>query len=301
MRHFIDINQLDKDELLTFLATAQGFLNDNLTTVTTPLAGKVIATLFFEPSTRTRCSFEIAAVKLGAHVLNLDAGTSSLMKGETELDTVLNLEAMGVDGFIIRHKQNGLVEQIAKHVNPSTVIINAGCGTLQHPSQAILDMLTIQQTFPHWNEITVAIIGDLAHSRVAHSDIAALLTLGVKKISLIAPPELMPTITLPPSIRLTDSIEDGLTGADVVMTLRVQHERMTQNNINVSVFQKQYQLTESLLNIAAPNAIVMHPGPVNRGVEISDEVLTGQQSVILNQVRNGVAARMAILIHVFQQ
>jgi aspartate carbamoyltransferase catalytic subunit len=232
--------------------------------------------------------------------LNLDIERSSTVKGETEVDTVMNLAAMGVHGFIIRHKQNGIVRSLAETLGPQYVVINAGCGTMEHPTQALLDMLTIQQTCKDFSALTVAIIGDLRHSRVAHSDIAALLILGVKQIRLIGPSDFMPPLENHTRICVTDDIKMGLKDVDVIITLRVQKERIDKSiKFDPQHFFEQFGLTQSRLQYAKPNAIVMHPGPMNRGVEIDDTVANGPQSVILKQVHNGVAIRMAILQHLF--
>lgn len=188
MHHFINIEQLDQAELLSLLAEAECYRQSIANTV---LTEQFVANLFFEPSTRTRCSFEIAATRLGAKVINLDSHSSSSQKGETAIDTALNLQAMGVSTFVIRHKENDMVANIAIALGDSCTVLNAGCGTTQHPSQAVLDMLTIQQAKKDFTNLTVAIIGDMHHSRVAYSDIAALQILGVKDIRLIAPPSIV--------------------------------------------------------------------------------------------------------------
>lgn len=292
MANFIDIKQLSQTDLLALMQQAQAYLDGANPPA---LENQFVANLFFEPSTRTRCSFEIAAKKLGAHVLTLESGTSSTKKGETVLDTVLNLHAMGVNTFVLRHKQEGLLQQLADKLPAEIALINAGCGTQQHPSQALLDMLTIQQHFADFSALRVAIIGDMWHSRVAHAVIAALQTLGAS-IHLIGAQALQPEhINLTRVTRFTD-IEQGLQNVDVIMSLRLQKERMQEQTFVDDIsFHQQYGLTPERLAFAKPNAIVMHPGPLNRGVEITDAVADGPQSVILQQVRNGVAARMAIL------
>lgn len=293
MQHFVDIAQFNQVELLELLNSAQDSLEQP---VEQCLQNHFVANLFFEPSTRTRCSFEIAAKRLGAKIINLDSSCSSAQKGETVMDTITNLQAMGVTHFIIRHQQNSLVDEVAAHVGDSAHIINAGCGTSQHPSQALLDMLTIQQHKKNFADLSVAIIGDMKHSRVAHSDIAALQILGVHKIHLIAPVNLLPTDIKQTGITVFNNIDEGLADVDVIMTLRMQKERMQAGIIpDATEFFQQYGLTPARLALAKPDAIVMHPGPMNRGVEIANDVADGKQSVILQQVTNGVAARMAIL------
>jgi aspartate carbamoyltransferase catalytic subunit len=293
MHHFINIEQLDQAELLSLLAEAECYRQSIANTV---LTEQFVANLFFEPSTRTRCSFEIAATRLGAKVINLDSHSSSSQKGETAIDTALNLQAMGVSTFVIRHKENDMVANIAIALGDSCTVLNAGCGTTQHPSQAVLDMLTIQQAKKDFTNLTVAIIGDMHHSRVAYSDIAALQILGVKDIRLIAPPALLPEAIDGSKLTIVDDINAGLSDVDVVMTLRLQKERMQDHIIpNDTEFFQQYGLTAERLQLAKPDAIVMHPGPMNRGVEICDVVADGPQSLILQQAANGVPARMALL------
>ena len=292
LRHFIDIAQFSAPDL-------QHLLDDCQRAPQPVLDGKIIAHLFFENSTRTRCSFEIAAKKLGATVINLDITTSSLSKGETVLDTVQNLQAMGVNAMVIRHGDNGLVAEVAQVVGDDIAIINAGCGTLQHPSQALLDVLTIAQHKPDFSALKVAIIGDLKHSRVSHSAIQALQVLGVRDIRVIAPSELLPKNVAQLPVTLFHDLKTGLADVDVIITLRLQKERM-QTALDVNSFIAQYQLTTTRLAYAKPDAIVMHPGPMNREVEITAEVADGPQSVILQQVANGVLARMAILRYCFR-
>jgi aspartate carbamoyltransferase catalytic subunit len=296
MQHFIDINSLTRAELLSLMQQAQDFIVHPPKPV---LQNQFVANLFFEPSTRTRCSFEIAAKKLGAQVINIDKHSSSLQKGETPLDTALNLRAMGIKLFVIRHHDNGVVAQIASALGHDCAVINAGCGTQQHPSQAVLDMLTIQQHKKDFSSLTVSIIGDMINSRVTHSDVAALQMLGVKEIRLIAPQPLQPNIQ-GTSIKTFTDLNSGLQNVDVVMALRLQKERMHKNDLpNQNDFFATFGLTTQRLQLAKPDAIVMHPGPMNRGVEITDAVADGQQSVILQQAANGVPARMAILMRCF--
>ena len=297
MKNFIDITQFSRAELNNLLTRAQQFTE---TTTSSLLGDRLIANLFFEPSTRTRCSFAIAAKKLGAHVIEFDIENSATQKGETDIDTLLNLQAMGVEAFVIRHQQNNMATKMAAALGKNSALINAGCGTQQHPSQALLDMLTIQQHKSIFDHLCVAIIGDIRHSRVAHSDIAALQLLNTGEIRLIGPDALLPENIAPKNIETFTNIEEGLQDVDVIITLRLQHERVADDRQhNVKSFQQQYRLTTARLQLAKQDAIVMHPGPMHRGVEISAEVINSQQAVILQQATNGVAARMAILAHVF--
>jgi len=298
LKNFIDITQFSRTELHTLLASAQRF---SKTTTSALLSNKLIANLFFEPSTRTRCSFAIAAKKLGAHVIELYTENSSTQKGETDIDTVLNLQAMGVEAFVIRHQQNNMAAKIAAALGKNSAVINAGCGIQQHPSQALLDMLTIQQHKATFDHLCVAIIGDMRHSRVAHSDIAALQLLNTKEIRLIGPDALLPENIAPKNnIKTPTTIEEGLQGADVIIVLRLQHERVAKDKPHdVKNFQQQYQLTMARLKLAKESVIVMHPGPMHRGVEISEEAINSKHAVILQQTSNGVAARMAILAYAF--
>lgn len=297
MAHFLDIADLTSTDLRALIAQAQDFIDHPPAPL---LSNKRIANLFFEPSTRTRCSFDIAAKNLGADVINLDCQQSSLCKGETEVDTVMNLHAMGIDGFVIRHQQAGMVQTIAKALGNRAMVINAGCGTLQHPSQALLDMLTISQHFPDFSALSIAIIGDILHSRVAHSDIAALTKLGVKDIRLIAPKHLLPDATDKMPVKIESDLKQGLKNVNTIMTLRMQLERMPEHLVqNKTEFYQDYRLTPERLSYAKKNAIVMHPGPVNRDCEIASAIVDGSQSVILQQTQNGIPARMAILAKAF--
>ena len=259
------------------------------------LKGKIIANLFFEPSTRTRNSFEIAAKRLGAFVLNPDFKTSSLNKGESLLDTVQTLAAMGVGTFIIRHAENGVPKWLAEQL-PSNVFINAGDGHHQHPTQGLIDLLTIQQHKADWASLQVTIIGDIFHSRVANSLIDGLLTMGVAEIRLAGPPTLLPDDLPDDRIKIFPALDQSLKDSDVIVTLRVQKERIQKGRIpDLNTFHQEFGLTAERLKLAKPDAIVMHPGPMNREVEIASAVADGKQAVILQQVRNGIAIRMAVL------
>lgn len=292
-KHFLTIEHLDQKTLIALLNQAQTFSETEKTC--DRLQHKVVTNLFFETSTRTRFSFELAAKRLGATVLNFDPKTSSTQKGETLLDTVKTVTAMGVHILVIRHEENHLAATLAQSLDDVS-IINAGDGTHEHPTQALLDMLTIRQHKPNFSQLKVAIMGDIRHSRVAHSAIHALHCLGVPDIRVIAPDLLMPQDPNKLRVRTFTQPEQGLQDVDVVMTLRLQKERMQAAHIpdGANYFQH-YGLTSERLRFAKPDAIVMHPGPMNRDVEIASSVADGPQSVILQQVRNGVAARMAVM------
>ena len=258
------------------------------------LRGKTVVNLFFEPSTRTRTSFEIAAKRLGADSVSISAQGSSLSKGESLVDTMNTLAAMRPDAIVMRHSASGAPHFLARLLG--TPIINAGDGTHEHPTQALLDALTILDHRPSLEGLRVAIIGDIAHSRVARSNLHLLSKFGVDLVLCGPAPLLPPELKeLAPGITLTTSIEEAVTGADVVMMLRVQLERQHETTFPKSEYFQFYGLTREHLRLARPNVIVMHPGPINRGREIASDVADSQNSVILNQVENGVAIRMAVL------
>jgi aspartate carbamoyltransferase catalytic subunit len=260
------------------------------------LHGKSVFNVFFENSTRTRTTFEIAAKKLSADVVNLNIGSSSTSKGETLLDTVDNLCAMHADMFVVRHSSSGAAHLIARHVGPDIHVINAGDGRHAHPTQALLDMYTIRHYKQEFHNLRVAIIGDILHSRVARSQIHALTTLGVPEVRVIAPKTLLPTHVEKLGVQVYNDMAQGLKDVDVVMTLRLQNERMQGALLpSAQEFFKYYGLTQERLALAKPDAIVMHPGPMNRGVEIDSAVADGPQSVILPQVTFGIAVRMAVM------
>ncbi len=300
LKHFLTIEGLSKQTLNTILDTAQYFINDQNQLITTPLLeGRTIMNLFFENSTRTRTTFEAAAKRLSGNVLNIDIARSSTSKGETLRDTLWNLEAMAADIFVVRHSSSGAAHFIAQTVCPNVAIINAGDGRHAHPTQAMLDMLTIRrETKKNFQDISVAIIGDIKHSRVARSDVAALQTLGCQDIRVIAPNTLLPHHfeDYGSGVRLFNNMEQGIKDCDVIMTLRIQNERIDSPALSSqSEFYKMYGLNQQRLALAKPDCIVMHPGPMNRGVEIESSIADGPQSVILHQVTNGIAVRMAVL------
>lgn len=293
--HLLSIKSLTRDHVETILQRADYFLNSTIknNAIFDILNGKIVATLFFETSTRTRNSFEIAAKRLGAIVQSVDLKISALNKGETILDTVKNLQAMGTNFFIIRHFENDKPAWLAKHLS-SGVVINAGDGNHQHPTQGLIDLMTIKQYKPRWNELCVTIIGDIYHSRVANSLIDGLLTMETSEIRLAAPPQLLPETIHDHSIQIFHKLDSSLIDADVIITLRWQKERHS-NSIELTAFRQMFCLTHEKLALAKPDVIVMHPGPINREVEITSEVADGKHSVILQQTYNGVAVRMAVL------
>ncbi len=298
LRHLLSIEGLPPAILVQILDTARSFMSVTEREVKKVplLRGKAIFNLFFEPSTRTRTTFEIAAKRLSADVVNLNIATSSQTKGETLLDTVANLSAMHADMFIVRHSQSGAAHLIARHVGPHIHVVNAGDGRHAHPTQALLDMFTIREYKGAFNELRVAIVGDVLHSRVARSEIHALTTLGVPEVRVIGPRTLIPTQVEQLGVRVFHDMGAGLEGVDVVMMLRLQNERMDGALLpSPHEFFKYYGLTPDKLARAKPDAIVMHPGPMNRGIEIDSSVADGGQSVILPQVTFGIAVRMAVM------
>ncbi|MGD2019666.1 MAG: aspartate carbamoyltransferase catalytic subunit [Thiohalocapsa sp.] len=299
LKHFLTLDGLDRALLTDILDRAEGFLGVAQQAVKkVPLCrGKIIANLFFETSTRTRTTFELAAKRLSADVLNLNISTSATAKGETLLDTLRNLEAMHVDMFVVRHADSGAAHFIATHAAPSVAVINAGDGCYAHPTQAMLDMFTIRAHKGGFAGLTVAIIGDILHSRVARSQITALNTLGVAEVRVIGPSTLIPARAQQAlGVRVFHDLRAGLRGVDVIILLRLQHERMTGGFLpSEHEYFHLFGLTEKRLSLAAPDVIVMHPGPINRGVEMDSSVADGERSVILEQVSNGLAVRMAVM------
>ncbi len=300
LKHFLTIEGLSKQTLTKILDTAQSFFNEQNQLITNNLLeGKTVMNLFFENSTRTRTTFEAAAKRHSANVLNIDIARSSTSKGETLRDTLWNLEAMATDIFVVRHSSSGAAHFIAKDICPNVAIINAGDGRHAHPTQAMLDMLTIRrETKKNFEDMSIAIIGDIKHSRVARSDVAALQTLGCKDIRVIAPNTLLPYgfDEYGSEVRLFNDMEAGIKDCDVIITLRIQNERIDSPALaSQAEFYRMYGLNQERLALAKPDCIVMHPGPMNRGVEIDSSIADGPQAVILNQVTNGIAVRMAVL------
>lgn len=298
LKHFLTTEGLDKSLLIEILDYARSFISVTEQSIKKVplLRGKTIINLFFEPSTRTRTTFELAATRLSADVLNLNIATSATRKGETLIDTLQTLQAMHCDMFVVRHANSGAAHFIAKHVAPHISVINGGDGRHAHPTQAMLDMFTIRAHKPDFSQLKVAIVGDILHSRVARSQIHALNTLGVKELRVIGPKTLIPKGIESMGTRVYYDMDKGLEDLDVIMMLRLQNERMRSALLpSEHEYFKLYGLTERHLELAKPDAIVMHPGPINRGIEIDSAVADGSQSVILQQVSHGIAVRMAVM------
>ncbi|MBI2961226.1 MAG: aspartate carbamoyltransferase catalytic subunit [Betaproteobacteria bacterium] len=298
LQHLLTIEGLPREILTHILDTAASFIGvaDREVKKVPLLRGKSVFNLFFEPSTRTRTTFEIAAKRLSADVINLNIATSSQTKGETLLDTVDNLLAMHADMFVVRHAQSGAAHLIARHIGPRGHVINAGDGRHSHPTQGLLDMYTIRHYKRDFSRLSVAIVGDVLHSRVARSLIHALTTLGTPDVRVIGPKTLLPTGVERLGVREFHDLRRGIADCDVVVMLRVQNERMSGALLpSAQEFFKSWGLTAERLALAKPDAIVMHPGPLNRGVEIDSAVADGVQSVILAQVTFGIAVRMAAM------
>jgi aspartate carbamoyltransferase catalytic subunit len=296
--HLLSIEGLPQPVLNHILDTAGTFLsvNDREVKKVPLLRGKSVFNLFFENSTRTRTTFEIAAKRLSADVINLDIARSSAAKGESLLDTIANLSAMHADMFVVRHGESGAPYLIAQHCAPHVHVVNAGDGRHAHPTQGLLDMYTIRHFKHDFTQLTVAIVGDIVHSRVARSDIHALTTLGVPEIRAVGPKTLVPGDLKEMGVRVCHDMKEGIRDADVIIMLRLQNERMSGAMLpSAAEYFKNYGLTPEKLALAKPDAIVMHPGPINRGVEIDSSVADGTQSVILPQVTFGIAVRMAVM------
>lgn len=299
LRHLLTLRGLNRDRLTDLLDRSEKFLSTSGERVarSTALQGRTVANLFFEPSTRTRASFDLAAKRLGADVLNLDVNTSSRKKGESILDMIYTLQAMQIDVFVVRDASAGVPAYIARNVNDFVSILNAGESDVSHPTQGLLDILTIRQLKPDFANLKVAIVGDIAHSRVARSAVQGLITMGVGDLRLICPRALAPESDDMPEARVFHRLEEGLRGADVVMALRIQRERI--GNLDgipgIDEYFANYGISHERMKLAAPDAIVMHPGPMNRGIEIESSLADSKHSVITRQVTNGVALRMAIL------
>jgi len=298
LKHLLSLDGLPARILTQILDTAASFVAVGEREVKSVplLRGKAVFNIFFENSTRTRTTFEIAAKRLSADVVNLNINASSQSKGETLLDTVANLSAMHADMFVVRHAAAGAAHLIARHVAPHISVVNAGDGRCAHPTQGLLDMFTIRHFKGGFHNLRVAIVGDVLHSRVARSQIHALTTLGCPEVRVIAPKTLLPRDVSNLGVHVHHRMDQGLKDVDVVMMLRLQNERMQGARLpSAGEFYKHWGLTTEKLRHAKPDAIVMHPGPMNRGVEIDSEVADGPQSVILAQVTFGIAVRMAVM------
>lgn len=298
LRHLISLETLSAAQILHLLDRAahmrKQWLADrhslNL------LSGRAVVNLFFENSTRTRTSFDLAAKRLGADVINFDIANSSTSKGESLVDTLHTLEAMHCDAFVVRHKENGTAEFLARHVRGAASVINAGDGNNAHPTQGLLDAFTIRRHRPDFGALRVLICGDILHSRVARSDIHALRTLGVGSLRVCAPANLLPAQDELPGCEIVEDFDAALAGVDVIIMLRLQKERMEQAQVpSEQAYYARYGLDARRLRLARPDCLVMHPGPINREVEIASAVADGAQSGILDQVSNGVFVRMAVL------
>ena len=293
--HLLGLEGLPKNQIKKILNVADDLIDSKGNLQKSKILRDMsVANLFFEPSTRTRNTFEIAAKRTSAKTINVDLANSATKKNETLMDTMHTLKAMQIDMFVIRHKQNGLPHRVAENID-GVAILNAGDGINAHPTQALLDMLTIRQHKKTFDNLSVAIVGDIRHSRVARSGIQAMRTLGTTDIRLIAP-ETLHYKEETPGLERFDSLDKGIEGADVIISLRLQKERMIAADIpDEQTYFDGFGLTSENLKLAKPDAIVMHPGPVKRGIELSSEVADGPQSVILQQVTNGIAVRMAVM------
>lgn len=299
LRHLLSLSGLTAELITEILDDAERFLAGpgELPVRSNVLNGRTIGNLFFEPSTRTRASFDLAGRRLGADVLNLDVNTSSRKKGESILDTIYTLQAMAVDIMVVRDASAGVPAYISRHVDDHVSIMNAGEADVSHPTQGLLDLLTIRQHKPDFAELAVTIVGDIRHSRVARSAAEGLAALGVGELRLVSPPAMAPDRDLVPAAIILDDLDRGLKDADVVMALRIQRERI--GNLDgipgIDEYFARYGVSHERMQKAKPDAIVMHPGPMNRGIEIESALADSDRSVITKQVTNGVAVRMAVL------
>jgi aspartate carbamoyltransferase catalytic subunit len=294
-KHILSIADLTPADIEFILQTAESFKEISSRSIkkVPTLRGKTVINLFFEPSTRTRLSFEIAAKRLSADTFNIAASTSSITKGETLIDTAKNLLAMSPDVIVVRHAFSGAAKLLADHLDVS--VINAGDGTHEHPTQALLDMMTVREKLGRLEGLKIAIVGDIAHSRVAHSNIIGFTKMGAE-VYISGPATMIPRGIEGLGARVCNNVQQAVKDADVVMTLRIQKERQNEPFIpSLREYAACFGITKHLIDLAKPNALVMHPGPVNRGVEMEPCVVDGPQTVILDQVKNGVAVRMALL------
>jgi aspartate carbamoyltransferase catalytic subunit len=303
LRHLLTLDGLPRADIERLLDRAQGFVRPlgDKPPISTALTGVTVANLFTEPSTRTRVSFELAAKRLGADVVNLEVQLSSRVKGESMLDTVFTLQSLHVDVMVIRDPEAGVPDLVATNVAPHVSVLSAGEAHVSHPTQGLLDALTVRQHKKHFDKLGIAIVGDIRHSRVARSSYHVFRTLGVPDLRIVAPEALMPSPQEFAGCSRHTTLESGLEGVDVIMMLRIQKERMGQVDLpDADRYFSMYGLTPERVELARPDAIVMHPQPMNRGIEIASDVADGKQSVIRDQVRNGVAVRMAVLADVIE-
>ncbi|MAQ73234.1 MAG: aspartate carbamoyltransferase catalytic subunit [Gammaproteobacteria bacterium] len=299
LKHLLNVELLNLEHIKEIISLADYYDNEKIKKFN-DLNGKTIANLFFEPSTRTKTTFELASKKLSADFINIDVANSSANKGESVLDMIKTLEAMNCDMFIVRHSVSGTPHYIAQEVGDNIAVINAGDGSHAHPTQAMLDMYTIKKSKGGFQNLNISIVGDILHSRVARSTIAALKVLSVKNINIVGPKNLMPDNINQLNANYMESLEEGIAEADVIIMLRLQKERMHEALISTDDYYKKYGLTKQKLKAAKKDVIVMHPGPINRGIEIDSDVADGKHSVILDQVSSGIAIRMAIMSLIFK-
>ena len=292
--HLLNISNMSREQIFEILDLAETYVDDKQKRYS-DLEGRTIASLFFEPSTRTKTTFELASKRLSADFINIDISNSSTLKGESIVDMIKTLEAMSCDMFIVRHSISGTPHYIAKEVGAKISVINAGDGIHAHPTQAMLDMYTIRKYKKDFDNLKVAIVGDILHSRVAKSLITSLTILSVQNINIIGPKILMPENLKDLNVEYFENLEDGISECDVVIMLRLQKERMHEALISTDDYYKKYGLTSKKLQSASRDVIVMHPGPINRGIEIDSDVADGNNSVILDQVTSGISIRMAIM------
>lgn len=294
-KHLLDIQSMSREEILTVLDTARGFkaVGERAIKKVPALRGKTVVNLFVEPSTRTRISFELAAQRLTADIVNFTAESSSLKKGETLKDTARNLEALNADIIIIRHSASGAPHFLARFLHAS--VVNAGDGAHEHPTQALLDLFTIRERKGKIEGLNVTILGDILYSRVARSNIWGLLKLGAK-VTLCGPSTLVPRVFEEMGCRVTHNIDEAIADADIIHLLRIQHERQRKTMFpSIGEYTKLFSINQERFERTKPEALIMHPGPINRGVEIESQIADGNRSVILEQVTNGLAVRMAVL------
>jgi len=296
LKHFLNIKNLSKSHILDIINKAEKFHNNE---GIPNYAGKVVASLFFEPSTRTKTTFELASKKLSSDFINIDISNSSTLKGESILDMIKTIEAMSCQMFVVRHSVTGTAHYIAESVSKGISVINAGDGSNEHPTQAMLDMFTIKKHKGQFENLKVAIVGDILHSRVAKSLIYALNILSTKEINIVGPNKLIPENYQEMNVNYFSDMNQGVDNSDVIIMLRLQKERMHDALISMDSYYEDYGLNQKRLELAKKDVIVMHPGPINRGIEIESSVADGPNSVILNQVSYGISVRMAIMSILF--